>query len=89
MQFRKLPPLPLDIDARNLVDFCLHFRQVEGFVDVYEAELLKLQANRTKRGLKTAAYEATEQLYCQYFNIGRRFSDRESFFVQLSKHKKK
>ena len=86
MTTRSLPPLPLNTETRDLVDFCLSFRTVAGFIAVYDEQYSLIQArSRKKRGLKAAAYEATEQLYGQYLNIGRRFADKENFFNERSR----
>ena len=87
----KLPDLPLTNPVRELVDFCLDFQTTGGFIAVYETKLAELNfINPTKkRGLKTAAYEATEQLYCQVLNRGRRFVDAENFFNAQDQYKRR
>ena len=88
-QVTRPPALPLPPDARALVDYCLDFREISGFVAVYQYHYVQIKySNRKKRGMKAAAYEATEQLYVQLLNRGRRFPDVENFRWALSKFKR-
>lgn len=85
----KIPPLPLNTSARELVEFCLLFRTPAGFIGVYEEKLAYLSRGkrRNKRRLplkvkqetlERAAYEQTEQLYYDLFTA-RRYADCEVF----------
>jgi hypothetical protein len=73
------PIFPIDTKSQELVDFCVHFISVAGFVEVYEMKLEELQR-------PTIAYEATEQLYVGLFGR-RRYSDREVFYNVLSRYR--
>ncbi|UFH52562.1 hypothetical protein [Spirosoma sp. KNUC1025] len=83
---RPLSSLQLDGTLGDLVDLLLYFKSVSGFMEVYQEQRNILPATRKKAGLETAAYEATEQMYCRLFN-DRRYRDRESFNVVLSKYR--
>ena len=76
-----VPILPLDTNARALVDFCLYFLTLEGFMALYEDNL----ASYGKPGV---AYEATEITHLQLF-CRRRYADRESFYNARSQMKRK
>ena len=77
-----VPVLPLDTNAKALVDFCLYIRSVEGFVAVFEQKLEELGGKEKHKG---AAYEATEQLHSQLFSGQRKFKDREVFYNARSR----
>ncbi|GAB3881246.1 hypothetical protein [Spirosoma agri] len=82
----ELPTLPLCESARKALEFCLFFQTRAGFYRVYEGQLALIWGTtRTKRGLKTRAYEQTEALYEQYLQRGRCFADRDDFFDGYSK----
>ncbi|MVM34403.1 hypothetical protein GO755_30505 [Spirosoma sp. HMF4905] len=78
-----IPILPLDTTARELVDFCLSFQTVAGFIQVFEEKWQQLGGEKQYMG---AAYESTEQLYTSLLNRGRRFKDREVFYSARSRH---
>lgn len=83
------PALPLTPESRSLVAFCIRFRTKAGFMAQYERRLGEIwHTSRQKRGLKTKAYQDTEQLYEDLFCEGPRFADRESFMVAYSQHKR-
>ncbi|GAB3550207.1 hypothetical protein [Spirosoma fluminis] len=77
-----LPVFPLDAAARELVDFCLYFQTVAGFMAVYEDNLKEYD---NQPGV---AYEATETQYFQLFSR-RRYADRESFFNAKAQFRRK
>lgn len=86
----ELPPLPLDETTRKTLAFCLFFKEKAGFFAVYEQQLALIwTSSRKKWGLKTRAYELTEQLYQQYLEGGRCFADRDNFFDEYSKHSRR
>ncbi len=85
-----LPALPLPKQAQELVDFCLHFRTVAGFCEQFDRNYATIKhTSQKKRGLRTAAYDLTEQQYQQLFNSGRRYNDRDTFFVAYARHKRR
>lgn len=77
-----IPVLPLETSAKELVDFCLSFRTVQGFIEVFEQ---KWQEFDCAENLMGAAYEATEMLYNQLFGQ-RRYKDREVFYSARCRH---
>lgn len=83
-------PSPVQIaQCRQAIDFCLYFDTEAGFIAVYEEKLdEKKMTMGLIKGVKMAAYEATEALYCEMLNRGRKFSDYESFRASLSRFKR-
>jgi hypothetical protein len=79
----QIPTLPLSAEAKSWIDFCVDFQTLEGFIGVYEQKLSELKPIRRSDGTKSAAYEATEQLYQQLFGH-RRYMDVEIFRNKLS-----
>lgn len=71
------PKLPLETSAKELVEFCIAFRTVAGFVAVFE-QTWEEEFNSVEK-LKGSAYEKTEALYSQLFGA-RRYADREVFY---------
>lgn len=76
-----VPAFPLDSQARDVIDFCLYFLTVDGFMQIYDDNLVTY-------GKPGTAYEATEATHLQLFRR-RRYVDRESFYNARAQHKRK
>jgi hypothetical protein len=86
----RVPTLPIDPQSREIAEFFVKFRTIEGFVAVFEQKLTDLRILSKRRDIKRAAYYATEQLYAQLYNEGEsRFRDSESFFHARRNHLKR
>lgn len=77
----RIPNLPIDPQCREIAEFFVKFRSVDGFIAVFEQKLIDLRILTKRRDVKRAAYFETEQLYSQLYNEPKpRFRDCESFF---------
>lgn len=77
-----VPVFPLSTSAKEVLDFCLTFQKLAGFIEVFEQKWRDLGGQVDQMG---AAYEATEMVHNQLFGH-RRYKDREVFYNARSRH---
>lgn len=78
-----VPALPLESSAKEILDFCLTFRTVAGFIEVFE-QYWQDEFNSVEQ-FKGVAYEKTEILHNHLFGR-RKYKDREVFYSARSRY---